>query len=219
MSTTASLTASGLKDQGNELFGKKEYRKAISKFTLAIELDGDAIAKAILFANRAACHLALKRYSGSLLITLWNDLLFSSCASSYQQVLDDAKKVLTLAFYHCLHHWTHDQATELDPKYAKAWYRLGIAHDVRAPLLILTNQVQLTSLQISKALENYPESIESYQQALTIVQSSNAPANVRQQIETGLNQATTKTRSPETMYAHMHIDHRSVLDLATSLGL
>jgi tetratricopeptide (TPR) repeat protein len=138
MSATASLAASQLKDQGNELFGKKDYRKAISKFTQAIELDGDA--KAILFANRAACHLALKR--SSLLephCLLWYGLL-SLRASSYQQGLDDAKKVLTLVFRHCWIHWTHDQATELDPKYAKAWYRLGVANDVRNKLSTLTNR-------------------------------------------------------------------------------
>ena len=58
--TSPAHTSSELKDQGNELFRKKDYKNAISKFTEALELDGGS--NAVLLANRAACHLALKRY-------------------------------------------------------------------------------------------------------------------------------------------------------------
>jgi stress-induced-phosphoprotein 1 len=58
--TSAAVQVSELKDQGNQLFRKKDYTNAISKFTEALELDGGS--NAVLLANRAACHLALKRY-------------------------------------------------------------------------------------------------------------------------------------------------------------
>lgn len=54
-----SLTAVELKAEGNKLFGRKKYDQASIKFTKAIELDRG---NAVLYANRAACYLALKRF-------------------------------------------------------------------------------------------------------------------------------------------------------------
>jgi hypothetical protein len=51
-------TVAQLKEQGNALYGKKEYALAITKYTEAIGLDGG---NAVLYANRAACHLALQQ--------------------------------------------------------------------------------------------------------------------------------------------------------------
>jgi len=51
--------AAELKSEGNKLFGQKKYDQAAVKFTKAIELDRS---NAILYANRAACYLALKRF-------------------------------------------------------------------------------------------------------------------------------------------------------------
>ena len=53
------LMAVELKAEGNELFRQKKYDQAAIKFTKAIELDGS---NSVLYANRAACHLALKRF-------------------------------------------------------------------------------------------------------------------------------------------------------------
>ena len=50
--------ASLLKDEGNTLFSKKNYGAAYEKYTEAIEEDRN---NAILYANRAACSLNLKR--------------------------------------------------------------------------------------------------------------------------------------------------------------
>jgi Flp pilus assembly protein TadD len=48
-----------LKEQGNSLFVAKNHEEAASKYTEAIALDGR---NAILYANRAACYLALQRH-------------------------------------------------------------------------------------------------------------------------------------------------------------
>jgi Flp pilus assembly protein TadD len=47
-----------LKDEGNALFKQKRFREAHQKYTWAIELDSN---NAIIFANRAACSLSLKK--------------------------------------------------------------------------------------------------------------------------------------------------------------
>lgn len=53
------IEAERLKALGNELYERKEYEGAYHKYTLAIEKDP---ANAILYANRAAVHLARKEY-------------------------------------------------------------------------------------------------------------------------------------------------------------
>jgi stress-induced-phosphoprotein 1 len=53
------LKAVELKAEGNKLFVQKKYDQAAIKFTKAIELDRGS---AVLYANRAACNLALKRF-------------------------------------------------------------------------------------------------------------------------------------------------------------
>ncbi|KAF5344741.1 hypothetical protein D9758_015296 [Tetrapyrgos nigripes] len=52
-----------LKDDGNELYVAKDYVSAIAKYTEAIELDGS---NALVWANRAACRLAVKEYEEAL---------------------------------------------------------------------------------------------------------------------------------------------------------
>ena len=47
-----------IKAKGNTLFGKGEYSKAIEKYDAAIEKATDS---AILFANRAACYIGLRK--------------------------------------------------------------------------------------------------------------------------------------------------------------
>jgi Flp pilus assembly protein TadD len=59
-SSDSKLTAVELKAEGNKLFGQKKYDQAAIKFTKAIELDRS---NAVLYSNRAACHLALKRFA------------------------------------------------------------------------------------------------------------------------------------------------------------
>ncbi|KAJ6512834.1 hypothetical protein C8R45DRAFT_961512 [Mycena sanguinolenta] len=54
-----------LKAQGNALFGAKNFAEAEKKYTLAIEASdetADSKELAVLYANRAACRLSLKRY-------------------------------------------------------------------------------------------------------------------------------------------------------------
>ncbi|KAJ7865640.1 hypothetical protein B0H14DRAFT_2734107 [Mycena olivaceomarginata] len=57
-------TAVELKAQGNALFGVKNFAEAEKMYTKAIETSGDDDSKglAVLYANRAACRLSLKRY-------------------------------------------------------------------------------------------------------------------------------------------------------------
>jgi hypothetical protein len=52
------MSAALLKEQGNVLFAERKHDEAATKYTEAIALDG---MNAVLFANRAACWLALQR--------------------------------------------------------------------------------------------------------------------------------------------------------------
>jgi tetratricopeptide (TPR) repeat protein len=82
------LTAAGLKAEGNELFGRKKYDQAAIKYTKAIELDGN---NAVLYANRVACHLALKRF------VFPHNINFNQTFDDFSRrddALSDAKKVL-----------------------------------------------------------------------------------------------------------------------------
>jgi hypothetical protein len=55
---TSSQSAATLKEEGNTLFTQKKYKEARIKYTLAIGLDPS---NPVLFANRAACNLSLKK--------------------------------------------------------------------------------------------------------------------------------------------------------------
>ncbi|KAI0793345.1 hypothetical protein C8Q75DRAFT_804170 [Abortiporus biennis] len=57
--STIAVSVAKLKDQGNALFVKKQYREAYQKYTEAIKQDDK---NAIICANRAACCLNLKKY-------------------------------------------------------------------------------------------------------------------------------------------------------------
>jgi tetratricopeptide (TPR) repeat protein len=59
------MSSASLKEEGNALFTKGEFQKASEKYTKAIELDCQ---NAVLYANRAACALNLKK-----LVTLYLD--------------------------------------------------------------------------------------------------------------------------------------------------
>jgi hypothetical protein len=50
--------AAKLKEEGNKLFVEKDFARAAAKYAEAIAEDGT---NAVLYANRAACHLALRR--------------------------------------------------------------------------------------------------------------------------------------------------------------
>ncbi|KAK0224664.1 hypothetical protein EDD85DRAFT_959370 [Armillaria nabsnona] len=52
-----------LKEEGNALFIQSNFDEALVKYTEAIELDES---NAILWANRSACHLSMKRYLDSV---------------------------------------------------------------------------------------------------------------------------------------------------------
>ena len=55
---TNSARAQELKTEGNALFGKGEWRAAYDKYVKAIQLDDQ---NAVLYANRAACAIHLKK--------------------------------------------------------------------------------------------------------------------------------------------------------------
>lgn len=77
-SSDSKLAAVELKDEGNQLFRLGKYDQAAIKFTKAIELDRS---NAVLYANRAACHLALKRFVSLTLstsikpLTIYGDIM------------------------------------------------------------------------------------------------------------------------------------------------
>ena len=50
--------AAALKDEGNKLYAKKDYRAAHAKYSEAIEADKE---NAVVWANRAACALAMNK--------------------------------------------------------------------------------------------------------------------------------------------------------------
>ncbi|KAK7029566.1 hypothetical protein VNI00_014443 [Paramarasmius palmivorus] len=59
MSNEKMARAEKLKDEGNVLFGQKKFKDANQKYTEALSLDDK---NPVLYANRAACRLSLKRY-------------------------------------------------------------------------------------------------------------------------------------------------------------
>ncbi|KAI0039670.1 hypothetical protein FA95DRAFT_1461009, partial [Auriscalpium vulgare] len=50
--------AARFKEKGNEFYGKREYKAAIQEYTRGLALDSG---NAVLYSNRAACYLALKK--------------------------------------------------------------------------------------------------------------------------------------------------------------
>lgn len=69
------MSSASLKEEGNALFTKGEFQKASEKYTKAIELDCQ---NAVLYANRAACALNLKKYITLYLsVFIWTELISS----------------------------------------------------------------------------------------------------------------------------------------------
>lgn len=56
--STPTDKAAQLKAEGNALFAKKNFKQAIQKYGEAIDVDGN---NAVLYSNRAACHLNLQQ--------------------------------------------------------------------------------------------------------------------------------------------------------------
>lgn len=56
--STPTDKAAQLKAEGNALFAKKDFKQAIQKYGEAIDVDGN---NAVLYSNRAACHLNLQQ--------------------------------------------------------------------------------------------------------------------------------------------------------------
>ncbi|KAJ7707343.1 hypothetical protein B0H17DRAFT_1191859 [Mycena rosella] len=56
------MSSAELKAQGNALFSAKNYTEAGDKYSAAIAASDDPKGLAVLYANRAACRLSLKRY-------------------------------------------------------------------------------------------------------------------------------------------------------------
>jgi tetratricopeptide (TPR) repeat protein len=91
-SSDSKLTAVELKEEGNQLFRLGKFDQAAIKFTKAIELDRS---NAVLYANRAACHLALKRFVFPYTIDLtqtFDDFW------RHEDALYDAEKVYLASF-------------------------------------------------------------------------------------------------------------------------
>lgn len=85
--------ASLLKDEGNALFSKKNYGAAYKKYTEAIEEDGS---NAILYANRAACSLNLKRFA----LNFASERLIIFIHGRFLDTHDDAYKVRPISPSH-----------------------------------------------------------------------------------------------------------------------
>ena len=61
------MSASALKEDGNERFKNGDYEKALSLYTEALELnDIKETDKAIIYKNRAMCHLKLEEYDDAI---------------------------------------------------------------------------------------------------------------------------------------------------------
>ena len=58
VASDSAARAAALKDEGNKLYAAKGYRGAHTKYSEAIELDKE---NAVLWANRAACALAMNK--------------------------------------------------------------------------------------------------------------------------------------------------------------
>lgn len=75
MTTNLSAEAAKLKEQGNALFGKKDYNAAVAKYSRALKIadsdGGNESARSVLYANRAACYMGMKKcvaFSASLVL-------------------------------------------------------------------------------------------------------------------------------------------------------
>ncbi|KAH0591282.1 hypothetical protein H2248_001372 [Termitomyces sp. 'cryptogamus'] len=129
--TSSSKIADILKAEGNALYHAGKYNEAYGKYSQAIKQDPY---NAVLWANRAASAVAMKKYLDAV---------------------TDAGK-----------------ATQLDPKYAKAWGRQGTGH-----LL----------------LGSWNQSINAFKKALSCLPStgelSEVDRNLKDQFESGLKKA------------------------------
>jgi tetratricopeptide (TPR) repeat protein len=63
MSEADSAQVAGLKDEGNKLFGRKEYTKAFEAYEKALKMLPEGHSEAVLLhSNKAACSMMLKKY-------------------------------------------------------------------------------------------------------------------------------------------------------------
>lgn len=61
---------SGLKEEGNKLFGRKDYQKALDAYEAALKLTPEGHPdKALLHSNKAACYMMFKRCCPQLCAT------------------------------------------------------------------------------------------------------------------------------------------------------
>ncbi|KAJ4477334.1 hypothetical protein J3R30DRAFT_3703667 [Lentinula aciculospora] len=148
--------AKKLKDEGNAFFAKKQYLEAYARYSEGILLDAN---NAILYANRAACRIAMNQY---------------------MDAMEDARKLVSR------------QATEIDPKYPKAWYRLASALEgmgqhgpsvsMYEKTLEVLSQLPSPSMQLTKDCE-----VNLSRARRAAVPQTNMPANaVEVQIDSGL---------------------------------
>ena len=63
------LETSKLKDDGDRLFGRKEYQKALDAYDRALKRSGPdgKEERALLHSNKAACYLLLHRCAAALI--------------------------------------------------------------------------------------------------------------------------------------------------------
>lgn len=53
--------ANKLKEEGNAFFREEKYTQALEKYNEALQVGGDS---AVLYSNRSACRMKLKKYVG-----------------------------------------------------------------------------------------------------------------------------------------------------------
>ena len=59
----AQTSVQKIKEEGNKLFGRKEYQKALESYDRALKACGDSTTEApLLHSNKAACYMMQQRY-------------------------------------------------------------------------------------------------------------------------------------------------------------
>lgn len=66
MGATSQDDDTALKEKGNAYFRQKKYRKAIQRYSWAIECCKSEENKAVYFSNRSNCHFELGEYEASI---------------------------------------------------------------------------------------------------------------------------------------------------------
>ena len=63
----ATTSVQKIKEEGNKLFGRKEYQKALESYDKALKACENSTTEApLLHSNKAACYMMQQRWAGAL---------------------------------------------------------------------------------------------------------------------------------------------------------